>query len=60
MWKSLPHESKLYWDILGGKKKIRHSEKATTTHVKKVLNAGATTSDRKSATSFSWMEQNMA
>ena len=25
MWKSLPHESKLYWNILGGKKRIHRS-----------------------------------
>lgn len=42
MWKSLPHESKIYWTMKGGKKKrIHKSERASIKQIRKVLNTGA-------------------
>ena len=56
MWSKLPHESKLYWNIMGGKKRINRSEKATVSQVKKVLNSGAIKNDPQA---FCWMNHNI-
>ena len=55
MWKSLPHESKIYWNIRGGKRRIHRSEKATSAHVRKILNSGATGTERANIVNFGWM-----
>lgn len=59
LWRALPHECKVYWNIKGQGRPNR-SEKVSGSLVRKVLNSGASKEGRKENDSgLTWMNHQM-